>query len=175
MALVKAGAFDSLGEPRGRVFWRLCRLEAAAARLELFEAEPSEDLPSGADHNPQWEHELFGFPVSCHPLDYFARGVDWTRYVQAARLIGYLGKEVEVCGLIVAERVHTTDRGTMKFLTLADYEGFVEVALFADTYRNYGHLTTQPLVAVRAVVDAFENRRGYVLRAESVRAPRRKS
>ncbi len=175
MALVKAGAFDSLGEPRGRVFWRLCRLEAAAARLELFEAEQSDDLPSGADHNPQWEHELFGFPVSCHPLDYFARGVDWTRYVQAARLIGYLGKEVEVCGLIVAERVHTADRGTMKFLTLADYEGFVEVALFADTYRNYGHLTTQPVVAVRAVVDAFENRRGYVLRAENVHAPRRKS
>jgi error-prone DNA polymerase len=175
MALVKAGAFDSLGEPRGRVFWRLCRLEAAAARLELLEVEDGEDLPSGAGPHPQWEHELFGFPVSCHPLDYFARGVDWTRYVQAGRLIGYLGKEVEVCGLIVAERVHTTDRGAMKFLTLADYEGFVEVALFADTYRNYGHLTTQPVVAARAVVDAFENRRGYVLRAESVRAPRRKS
>jgi DNA polymerase III alpha subunit len=28
LALVQAGAFDSLGEPRGRVFWRLCRLEA---------------------------------------------------------------------------------------------------------------------------------------------------
>jgi len=101
--------------------------------------------------------------------------VDWTSYVPSARLIGYLGKEVEVCGLIVAERVHTTDRGTMKFLTLADYEGFVEVALFADTYRNYGHLTTQPVVAVRAVVDAFENHRGYTLTAESIRAPRRRS
>jgi DNA-directed DNA polymerase III PolC len=174
IALVKTGAFDSLGEPRGRVFWRLCRLEAAAARLELFEAETSEDLPSGAGANPQWEHELLGFPVSCHPLDYFARGVEWTRYVRTGSLIGYLGKEVEVCGLIVTERVHTTDRGAMKFLTLADYEGFVEVALFADTYRNYGHLTTQPVVAVRAVVDAFENRRGYVLRADCVRAPRRK-
>jgi DNA polymerase III alpha subunit len=95
--------------------------------------------------------------------------------VRTGSLIGYLGKEVEVCGLIVTERVHTTDRGAMKFLTLADYEGFVEVALFADTYRNYGHLTTQPVVAVRAVVDAFENRRGYVLRADCVRAPRRKS
>jgi DNA-directed DNA polymerase III PolC len=175
MALVKAGAFDSLGEARGRVFWRLCRLEAAAARLSLFEAEPGEELPAGAGANPQWEHELFGFPVSCHPLDHFARHVDWTRYVPTARLIGYLGKEVEVCGLIVAERVHTTDRGTMKFLTLADYEGFVEVALFADTYRNYGHLTTQPVVAARAVVDAFENRRGYTLAAGSIGAPRRKT
>lgn len=175
MALVKAGAFDSLGEPRGRVFWRLCRLEAAAARLELFETGPAEELPAGAGANPQWEHELFGFTVSCHPLDYFARNVDWLSYVPSGRLIGYLGKEVEVCGLIVAERVHTSERGTMKFLTLADYEGFVEVALFADTYRNYGHLTTQPVVAVRAVVDAFENRCGYTLTAESIRAPRRRS
>lgn len=174
MALVKAGAFDSLGEPRGRVFWRLCRLEAAAARLALFEAEPGEDLPAGAGANPQWEHELFGFTVSCHPLDHFARQVDWTRYVPSARLIGYLGKEVEVCGLIVAERVHTTNRGAMKFLTLADYEGFIEVALFADAYRDYGHFTTQPVVAARAVVDAFENRRGYTLTAGSIHAPRRK-
>jgi DNA polymerase III alpha subunit len=128
-----------------------------------------------AGPNPQWEHELFGFPVSCHPLDYFARGVDWTRYVPSEHLIEYLGKGVEICGLIVAERVHTTDRGTMKFLTMADYAGFVEVALFADTYRNYGHLTTQPVVAVRAVVDPFENRHGYTLTAESIRAPRRKS
>ncbi len=32
----------------------------------------------------------------------------------------------------------------MKFLTLADHTGFVEVSLFADAYRRFGHLTTHP-------------------------------
>ena len=38
----------------------------------------------------------------------------------------------------------------MKFLTLADHTGFVEVSLFADAYRRFGHLTTHPVVAVTA-------------------------
>ncbi len=174
MALLKAGSFASFGEPRGRLFWRLCRLEAAAARLPLFESGAEEELPDGEQARPQWEHELFGFTVSCHPLDYLARGVDWNHYVPSARLIQYLGREVEVCGLIVAERVHGAASGAMKFLTLADYEGFAEVALFADGYRRYGHLTTQPLVAVRARVDGFENQRGFTLTASRLQPPRRK-
>jgi error-prone DNA polymerase len=167
LALLKVGALDSLGEPRGRLFWRLCRLEAA--RIMETE-EPASHDPSPASQF-RWEHELLGFPVSCHPLDYFGPKVNWSRYVPAAEIDRYMDKQVEVCGLIVADRHHTTDRGSMKFLTLADHTGFVEVSLFADAYRRFGHLTTNPVVAVTAMAEPFDNRKGVSLNARYVRVP----
>ena len=90
LALLKVGALDSLGEPRGRLFWRLCRLEAAA---------PAASGSCGADGGARgpWRRvareassdgntSCWAFPVSCHPLDYFAPKVDWSRYVPAAEI-----------------------------------------------------------------------------------------
>jgi hypothetical protein len=59
----------------------------------------------------------------------------------------------------------------MKFLTLADWTGFLEVSLFADVYRNYGHLTVEPVLAIEAVVDPFDNRRGFALNGLRVARP----
>ena len=72
----------------------------------------------------------------------------------------------------MAERVHSTDRGAMKFLTLADHTGFVEVCLFADAYRRFGHLTTNPVVAVTALAEPFDNRKGVALNATKLSVPR---
>jgi len=170
LALLKAGALGSLNESRSRLFWRLARLEAVAGSGMLI--EPLEPETAG---NPmpisQWEQELLGFPVSCHPLDYYGAGVNWSRYLPAAQVKHHLDQQVEVCGLIVCHRQHPTNRGTMKFLTLADYSGFVEVALFSEAYQNYGHLTTRPIVAVRAHADPFDNRTGAVLNASRVTLP----
>ncbi|MFN7937891.1 MAG: DNA polymerase III subunit alpha [Bryobacteraceae bacterium] len=183
ISLLKTGALDSFEEPRGRLFWRLCRLEATMARHtaavseKLFAAEDPDTGFDDSKPSPRWEHELLGFPVSCHPLDYFAPRADWKRYVTAEQLRvrpqRYLGKDVQVCGLIVADRIHSTERGPMKFLTLADFTGFAEVSLFTDAYNAYGHLTVQPVVAVRATADPFDNRKGCSLNASHVELPRR--
>ncbi len=170
LALLKAGALDSLKEPRGRLFWRLARLEAAQGQV-LW--EPDDDLFRGEDQpKPRWEHELLGFSVSCHPLDCLASGVDWSRYTRAAELMDHLEDEVEVCGLIVCERLHPTGEGIMKFLTLADPTGLMEAALFSRSYQRYGHLTRHPVVALRAVVDPFDNRQGFCLNVTRVQSPR---
>jgi len=181
LALLKTGALDTFNEPRGRLFWRLCRLEAALTRHTTAEEKlfAAEDIGEGLDEtkpSPRWEQELLGFPVSCHPLDYFAPCVDWKRYVSAEQLRlrpqRYIGKEVQVCGLIVADRIHSTNRGPMKFLTLADFSGFTEVSLFNDAYNAYGHLTLQPVVAVTATADPFDNRKGCSLNATHVALPK---
>ncbi|MBI3683796.1 MAG: DNA polymerase III subunit alpha [Acidobacteria bacterium] len=179
MALLKTGALDGFEEPRGRLFWRFCRLEAALPRRQqesaLFETSSPDSGFDNASPSPRWEHELLGFPVSVHPLEYFGPPVDWSRYVTAEALRRhpqrYFGKEVQVCGLIVADRIHPTDRGPMKFLTLADYTGFVEVSLFAEAYQAYGHLTVQPVVAVTAVADPADNHKGCALNGMKVSLP----
>lgn len=180
LALLKAGALDVFGEPRGRLFWRLQRLEASAqtpARSSLLEPDLPESFDAGRMIQARWENEVLGFPVSLHPLDYFGAGVDWSRFWSAEQLRikqqSLYGKEVRVCGLVVADRHHPTADGPMKFLTLADQTGFLEVSLFARVYRDYGHLTTQPVVAVEATVDPFDNRKGFALNGQQVVAAER--
>lgn len=169
LALLKAGALDVFAEPRGRLFWRLQRLEASAqlSKPTLVETELPESFDASPLTQAKWEAEVLGFPVTVHPLDYYGAKVDWSRYWSAEQLREHqqtlYGKAVQVCGLVVADRHHPTESGTMKFLTLADHTGFVEVSLFARTYREYGHLTVTPIVAVEATVDPFDNRRGFAL------------
>lgn len=170
--LLKAGALDVFGEPRGRLFWRLQRLAAVAERGRGAPAF-APDLPESFAVSPEacarWEAEVLGFPVSLHPLAAAAPRIVWDRYLSTAQLEReqqrWYGQTVRVCGLIVADRHHTTASGPMKFLTLADWTGFVEVSLFSRVYQDYGHLTVQPVVAVEAQVDPFDNRRGFALNA----------
>jgi DNA-directed DNA polymerase III PolC len=188
LALLKAGALDAFNEPRGRLFWRLQRLDAvkgeSAGRPLLREPgntprnglliEP--ELPESFDPSPamqaRWEYEVLGFPVSVHPLEYFAPDLDWRRYRSVADLSRHqkslYGKQVRVAGLVVADRHHPTADGTMKFLTLADWTGFVEVSLFARVYREYGHKTVHPVLGIEATVDPFDNRKGFALNGQKV-------
>ena len=188
LSLLKAGAFDVFGEPRGRLFWRLQRLESAddgrlAAKgqgagqgagqgTSLIEPELPESFEAGPMEQARWEHEVLGFPVSVHPLEYFAPGLDWRRYRSAADLAlhqkALYGKQVRVAGLVVADRHHPTADGTMKFLTLADWTGFIEVSLFARVYREYGHKTVHPVLGIEATVDPFDNRKGFALNGQRV-------
>jgi DNA polymerase III alpha subunit len=145
------------------------RLEASfsAVRPTLIESDLPESIEVSEAARARWEQEVLGFPVSVHPLDYFAARVDWSKFWSIEELTRrqqeLYGKAVRVCGLVVADRHHPTAQGTMKFLTLADYTGFVEVNLFASVYRDYGHLTARPVVALEATVDPFDNRKGFSL------------
>lgn len=183
LALLKVGALDLLGEPRPRLFWRLSRLSArngqpvdtlfaATANNTTADTEPDFTSPAA---NLRWEAELLGFPVSAHPLDYYAPGLDWSRFASAQSLREhpqrYFGKQLRLAGMIVADRIHPTPQGPMKFLTLADPTGFTEVSLFASTYQNYGHLTARPIVALEATGEPFDNRRGVHLSATRVFVP----
>lgn len=173
LALLKAGALDAFAEPRGSLFWRLQRLETyGAPGRRLLEPESPPPFEPTAENRARWEAEVLGFPVTLHPLALWGAHLDWKQYLSAAELTsrqhGFYGKTVRVAGLIVADRRHPTANGIMKFLTLADWTGFLEAALFADVYRNYGHWTVQPVIGLEAVVEPFDNRRGFTLRAVRV-------
>ncbi|MCS7044408.1 MAG: DNA polymerase III subunit alpha [Bryobacteraceae bacterium] len=172
LALLKAGALDSFGEPRGGLFWRLQRLEAYGTRARLLEPEPPPAFEPTAENRARWEAEVLGFPVSLHPLALWAAHVDWRAFLPAEELRRrqqeFYGKTVRVAGLTVADRRHPAANGVMKFVTLADWTGFLEAALFADVYRDYGHWTVQPVIGLEAVVEPFDNRRGFTLRARKV-------
>ena len=57
------------------------------------------------------------------------------------QLPGKVGRNVTVAGwLVTMRRAVTKDRQYMKFLTLEDRFGTMEVILFPQAYRRFGHL-----------------------------------
>jgi DNA polymerase III alpha subunit len=75
---------------------------------------------------------------------------------------------------VVEQRIYNQATGKpMKFLSLADWTGIVETELFAQTYKSYGLATVRyPVLEIEAKVEAFENGRGFTLRALAARQPR---
>jgi DNA polymerase III alpha subunit len=194
-AMIRAGGFDEFGESRTRQFWeaqQLAKSEIGNRKSETEARNLEFDFDAGANpvseffaQNPvllreptrrerlEAETELFGYAVSGHPLELFD-AIAWDTYCPVARLSEHVGETVVTCGLVVEQRTHHQITGEpMKFLTLADWTGMVETELFAQTYKNYGLATVRyPVLEVEAIVEPFENGRGFSLRVLRAGKPR---
>jgi error-prone DNA polymerase len=186
-AMIRAGGFDEFGDTRTRQFWQAQHL------LKTYGAgnQPNQAWllpPPGVERLPQMplneptrleclsaENELFGYPVSGHPLELFP-DIAWDTYCPVNRLGEFVGDTVTTCGLVVESRVHHQITGEpMKFLSLADWTGIIETELFADTYRRDGLATVRyPVLEIEAKVEPFENNRGFSLRVLRAGKPRTK-
>lgn len=136
--LIKAGCFDSVaGElTRPALIWRLY---ASQSRT------PASYLPIPADYSPHrqlaHEWELFGFPLSGHPLDRFTKSVAGHPHIHAQDLPRHVGTTVRLLGWMVTEKIVSTKHGEpMEFVTFEDRTGLYDATFFPDTYRRYCHL-----------------------------------
>jgi DNA polymerase III alpha subunit len=100
------------------------------------------------------EQEILGLSVSDHPLRMFSRELaerdlalkqseplHASGLARSDQLPGKVGRSVTVAGwLVTMRRAVTRDRQYMKFLTLEDRFGTMEVILFPQAYRRFGHL-----------------------------------
>src|SRR5208337_4213403 len=100
------------------------------------------------------EQEILDLSVSDHPLRMFSRELaerdlalkqseplHASGLARSDQLSGKVGRNVTVAGwLVTMRRAVTRDRQYMKFLTLEDRFGTMEVILFPQTYRRFGHL-----------------------------------
>ena len=184
-ALIRIGSFDEFGDPRTRQFWQaqyLLRTFGSTTDPQQGWLIPPADpasLPTLPVTEPTRlerlaaENELFGFPVSGHPLELHHQ-IAWDTYCPVNRLGEFVGQTVSLCGLVVEQRIHHQITGEpMKFLSLADWTGIIETELFATTYRTYGLATVRyPVLEIEAQVEAYENGRGFSLRALAARRPR---
>ncbi len=136
--LIKAGCFDSIaGElTRPALLWRLFASQAA---------KPPGYLPIPAEYSVQQTlaHELglFGFPLSCHPLDLCKEVLAHLPHLPAKELALHVGQEVTVVGWLLTEKIISTKKGEpMEFVTFEDQTGLYDATLFPDVYRQYCHL-----------------------------------
>ena len=169
--LIKAGCFDSVaGElTRPALIWRLYASRSST---------PAGYLPIPADYSAlrqlAHEWELFGFPLSGHPLDRFAKSVAGHPPIHAQDLPRHVGTTVRLLGWMVTEKIVSTKRGEpMEFVTFEDRTGLYDATFFPDTYRRYCHLlaSAQAYLVTGVVEEHFATVTVTVSRLQPLSAP----
>jgi DNA polymerase-3 subunit alpha len=162
--LVKAGAFDSLGEDRGVL---LANLDATlneiqalrkdeevgqANMFDMFEMEAAKPSPKGKAGSPegpvmplserlQHEKELLGFYVSGHPMNpyrHFAAAIDTFTGDEWRQMENR--EPFRICGVItgVSRKISRRDNRPWCVATLATNGGTHTVNAFANCYAEFG-------------------------------------
>ena len=151
LLLARSGALHPFFENRYEAIWRAkhYRREAYAERSEcLLEPEPTQEpFPFQAEDLEvfgRWESDLLGYPITVSPFNLWLEGIDRISSVSIYKLLDYVGREVEIVGVIVAVRNFIAVNGKpMKFVSIADETGVAEVTLFPGAYKRMGYLVSR--------------------------------
>ena len=163
--LIRAGAFDFLGETRPRLLWKL---EALKINLRsgggLFDLEETllsipEDIRDFSEREKfEMENKIFSFPVRDHPLDFVPAGLMNSKMmISASDIEANRGKRVRMLGWAIShKRIRTKKtKEYMKFLSLEDRTGTFEVTLFPKAYKKFARstLTKGPYIVEGRIED----------------------
>ncbi len=179
--LIKTGAFDFSGEPRGALFARIDEaLAASAARArdiaagqhsfldELNEPAPvgkTNATPAGTARHPdftpaeklQFEKELLGFYISGHPMNaYLGLAEALTTHTEEKILLEGDRIEFRLCGIVsgITKKLSRRDNRPWAFFNLATKRATLAVNMYAEAYENYGKnlVENQPAVLLGTVM-----------------------
>jgi len=190
-ALIRAGAFDSLGTARSVLQSALADAVRAAEQSahnassgidDLFGevvAAPSGDVYAGHRGALPWttrerlkgEKDTLGLYVSGHPVDDY---LDELRQYASDRIseLRADGGSQAVAGLVVSHRIMKTRRGDdMGVLVLDDRSGRIEVTLFSEELAEFRRQLADDMIVVCDGVVAQDDREGGLkMRANRVRS-----
>ncbi len=173
-SLIKAGAFDTLGN-RSDLLFNLDNILAFASKLQKDAASGQADLfgdmmesitpamklePAPTKHPEhetlQWERELLGLYLSAHPLDAYDSYFE-EQTVPIAQLTKDMeGRPVVVGGVVTTSRMINTKNGSkMAFVTIEDKSGELEIIVFPNLYEEVGEQISQDaVVKVKGKINA---------------------
>ncbi|MDA8089368.1 MAG: DNA polymerase III subunit alpha [Nitrospiraceae bacterium] len=166
-ALVKAGAFDSMGQTRRGCMEKLdSRERGGPSKQQSFFGGADDAFPQATEAE-EWsekellhhEKEALGFYISGHPLKAYLKGPLMREVVPTSRLSSMPDKsELAVAGIIAAvKKIKTKNKGLMAALTLDDGEGTVEAVVFPDLYQENSELLVKDTpVLVRGELDVTD-------------------
>lgn len=166
-SLIKAGAFDAMGD-RSDLLFNLETVQAFASKLQKEALSGQTDLfgamtdvasvqstitlqNAPTKHTEKerltWERELLGLYISAHPLDNYDAYFE-EQTIPLSRLSPDVdGKKATIGGLISTVRTIITKSGTkMAFVGLEDKTGEGEVIVFPNLYEQVGAKLVQDSV-----------------------------
>ena len=165
-ALIKAGAFDSLGD-RSDLLFNLDSIlafssklqkEALSGQVDMFAALGGDNLMPSIElktspvkytekEQLMWERELLGLYISAHPLDNYDAFFEEQTIPLRSVTPKIDGQKVTIGGLVTTIRTIVTKSGTkMAFVGLEDKTGEGEVIVFPKLYEQLGDSLRQDVV-----------------------------
>jgi DNA polymerase III alpha subunit len=153
--MVLCGAFDFLDLPRPEMLWRLALIFDAIRKERggLFGRGGLTETAPAVPRLPEYdearkveiEADVLGLTPTAHPLSFYEEELRAANVLPSDRIRARVGRRVRVGGwLVTSRRVRTGAGHAMRFVTLEDLVGVVEVILFPDVYRRFGHLLAGP-------------------------------
>lgn len=172
-ALIKAGAFDSLGEERGKLLFNLeealeynrQETRSNGNQVSIFglmsdtSTVPNLRLKDGPAISPKeklaWEKELLGLYVSGHPLEDYKDKFQKKENTIAHNKSLPDGTTAAVGGIIdEIKEIYTKKGDKMAFVKMTDFTGSLETVVFSDTYEKYKQFfLVDKCVAVRGKIN----------------------
>jgi len=151
-SMIKAGAFDRLGE-RETLLWNLEKLLEYArdanfkkilGHNSLFGSKKSFTLklePPPRKSSPLertfWERELLGVFISNHPMIALRKRVKNTLLLKDLNL-SFIAQRITIAGIVTnIKRVLTKTKKTMLFVKLEDESGEIEAVVFPELVEKY--------------------------------------
>jgi len=157
-ALIKSGAFDSLGD-RSDLLFNLENILAFASKLQKEALSGQTDMfgnlvgdglipkvdlrsaPAKYTEKEQlmWERELLGLYISAHPLDNYDAFFEEQTIPLHSITPKVDGHKVTVGGLVTTIRTIVTKSGSkMAFVGVEDKTGEIEIIIFPKSYEQLG-------------------------------------
>jgi DNA polymerase-3 subunit alpha len=165
-ALIKSGAFDSLGD-RSDLLFNLENILAFASKLQKEAISGQTDMfgnlvgeglipkielrnaPVKYTEKEQlmWERELLGLYISAHPLDNYDAFFEEQTVPLRSLTPAIDGQKVTVGGLVTTIRTIITKSGSkMAFVGIEDKTGETEIIVFPKSYEQLGDSLRQDVV-----------------------------
>ena len=134
--LILVGAFDGLHPNRRALLWQLGRGDGT----ELLPPPQIEDFSPYQKF--LYEYSLLGLTAGGHLIGFLRPKLGQRGILARAQLDSLPdGKKVQVAGLVIRPHRPPTKSGrTVVFLTLEDETGIIDVTVFENVYRRFGHL-----------------------------------
>jgi error-prone DNA polymerase len=136
--LVRVGALAGWGIPRRELLWALGRLAYKVDELPLEIPQGDVTLPPLSEAEGQlWEQELLGLSTGPHLLSRYRQQLTRQGILSTAAVKQQPdGETVRLVGLLVVHQAPPTANG-VRFLTLEDELGLVDVVLWPQLYQRY--------------------------------------
>jgi len=162
VTLIRCGAADCFGLFRPQLLWQAMRLHpvlsAEGERQSLLSGLSIPSAPPVPPELPQYTwQEIEKMELQILNVDPHHRTdlvAERRGFVKSSQLARYVNRKVTVSGrVITGKRIRTKKGDYMKFVTLEDTDGLVEVVLFPKVYQRYGAKTVgTPKLMVNGVV-----------------------
>ena len=162
LLLAKSGALHFFFENRYEAVWwaeHYRRQDYVERSERLLQPEPTKEPFPFQSEEPSvfahWETELLGYPITMSPFELWLEGINRISAVSIDQLEEYVGREVEIVGVIVAVRNFIAVNGKpMKFVSLVDESGVAEVTLFPQAYQRMAYVVSRSkAIRVRVLIE----------------------